>query len=756
LVLFEDAKLRRAAEAKAATSTATSSPARKGWLRRWLEPQGAPIPEAADDAEVARLRQDLASTREYLQSVIEQQEAANEELRSASEEILSANEELQSTNEELETAKEELQSTNEELNTINEQLQHRNLDLTRLNDDMTNLLGSANVAMLSVGIDLRLRRFTPVATRVLNVGPADIGEPISRMRWPFDLRDLDALLAEVVETVQVREREVHDAAGHWYELRVHPYRTSDNRIDGTVLVFQNIDAIKSSEVAMRESRDFSQAVVETVRDPLIILDAELRVLGANRAFHQIAGGGEIVKQRFYEIGDGRWNDPELRRLLTEQRPEQDVLIDFELRQEIEGQGSRVLLLNARRIARRDRGRELMLLSISDVTVRNQLALESRRHIDVLSEADRRKTEFLATLSHELRNPLAPLRHSLEILRLAGGDHAMAEHAHEVMERQLQQITRLVDDLLDVSRLTQGRIELRRERIDLTETLRQIVDAHRPTLSASGQELVDRLTTEPLVVDADPVRMTQVVENLLLNAAKYSARGTRIELETESEGGDAVIRVRDSGIGIAPEMLPRIFDLFMPVDPTLDRTGAGLGIGLTLVRSLVQMHGGSVEAQSAGVGRGSEFTVRVPLAPSAHVEVRPKRIAPGRPRRILVVDDSADQAESLGLLLELIGNEVRVAQNGVDAIAAAAEFHPEVAFLDIGLPGMDGYEIARRLRQDAGLANLFLIALSGYGTDEDRRRAREAGFDLHLTKPVLPDRLRSALAEIPEPPPTAEA
>ncbi len=756
LVLFEDAKLRSTAIANAETSRAASSPdapPRKGWLRRWFALERAPAQDAGDQHELARVRDELNSTREYLQAVIEQQDTANEELQSANEETLSGNEELQSTNEELETAQEELQSTNEELTTINEQLQHRNLDLTRLSDDMTNLLGSANVAVLSVGIDLRLRRFTAAAMRTLNVGPADLGEPLNRIRLPFDLRDLDAMITEVIDTVQVREREVQDASGHWYELRVHPYRTTDNRIDGAVVVFQSVDEIKSSEETMRESRDFSIAVVETVREPLIVLDAELRVVSANRAFHKTFGAGEIENQLFYEIGGRRWDNSEMRRLLTEQLPAQEALVDFELRQEVAGQGSRLLLLNARRIARKDRGKDLMLLAIEDVTVRYQMEVELRRHIDALSEADRNKTEFLAALSHELRNPLAPLRHSLEILRLAGSDHQTAERARGVMDRQLFQMTRLVDDLLDVSRLTQGKIELRKERIDLTKVLNQIVEAYRPTLLASGQELVDRLTAQPLAVDADPVRMAQVVENLLLNSAKYSAPGTRIELESVSEGGEAVIRVRDNGVGIAPEMLPLIWDLFMQVDRALDRTGAGLGIGLTLVRSLVQMHGGSVEAHSEGVGRGSEFTVRLPLARSAQPRREPKHaVAPARSHRVLVVDDSIDQAESLGLLLELMGNEVRVAHDGLAAIAAASAFRPEVAFLDIGLPGMDGYEIAQRLRHDVGLIDTFIIALSGYGTDEDRRRTQQAGFNLHLTKPVLPDRLRRALAEIPEPPP----
>jgi two-component system CheB/CheR fusion protein len=443
---------------------------------------GAPgVPDDPEDPEDSRLRLELDSTREYLQSVIEQQEAANEELRSANEEALSANEELQSTNEELETAKEELQSVNEELTTVNEQLQFRNAELGRLNDDFTNLLGSANLPMVVLGADLRIRRFTPAAVKLLNLLPVDVGRPIGDLQPNVVMPGLEALVAEVIAAAAARDREVRDRDGHWYALHVHPYRTADDRIDGAVVVLFDIDIAK------------------------------------------------IAQQR-------------------------------------------------------------------------------------LQEADQRKTEFLATLAHELRNPLAPILNSLHLLERSDAGGVPAEKAREMVRRQVRHMTRLIDDLLDVSRITRGRIELRREPVELAGVVEEVVETCRPALDRAGHTLTVHLAPEPLILDADPVRLTQIVENLLSNAIKYSEHGGRIEVITGREEDEAVLRVRDAGIGITPEALPRIWDLFTQGDPSLE-TQNGLGIGLTVVRSLVHLHGGSAEGRSAGLGKGSEFIVRLPLGSS---------------------------------------------------------------------------------------------------------------------------------------------
>ncbi|PYO95135.1 MAG: hybrid sensor histidine kinase/response regulator [Gemmatimonadetes bacterium] len=379
----------------------------------------------------------------------------------------------------------------------------------------------------------------------------------------------------------------------------------------------------------------------------------------------------------------------------------------------------------------------------------QRQYELRDRLDALHQADRQKDEFLATLSHELRNPLAPIRNALHVLRLAGDDPQTRARVLDTMERQTGHVIRLVDDLLELSRINEGRIVLRKERVKLTSVLRSALESSAPIVEAAGHELV---VTEPpaeLLLHADPVRLIQVIANLLNNAAKYTDRGGRIVISAQAEGSEAVIRVRDTGVGIPADMLDRIFDMFVQVELPPDRTRQGLGIGLTLVKRLVELHGGTVVAHSEGPGLGSEFIVRLPAfadqrvppvhrqrggvaAPAAGTERRKSDL----PRfRILVVDDHHDAGESLATLLRLLGHQVRVAYDGMAGLEAARVFRPQVALLDIGMPGIDGIELGKHLRREPELDDMLMIALTGYGRDEDRRRSSEAGFNAHLVKPV---------------------
>jgi CheY-like chemotaxis protein len=377
--------------------------------------------------------------------------------------------------------------------------------------------------------------------------------------------------------------------------------------------------------------------------------------------------------------------------------------------------------------------------VLEITDRKRLEVESQRRADDLAEADRRKDEFLATLAHELRNPLAPIRNGLEILRLKGDQKLERTRARDMMDRQVARMARLVDDLLDVSRITRGMIELRREKVPVDVAVAASVEAARPLIEERGHRLRIDLPPTALVLDADPTRLEQVITNLLTNAAKYTSRGGDILLRAEKAGREAVLRVRDTGIGIRPEMLPRVFDLFQQADRLPGVASDGLGIGLTLVRRLVNLHGGSVAVRSDGPEKGSEFEVRWPLASEAHPDpddVTLPAKASERKLRILVCDDNVDAAETFAQLLEFQNHAVRVTHNGRDALAAAEENKPEVVFLDIGLPGgMDGYQVARRLRAIPGLARILVVAMTGYGQEDDRRRAREAGFDAHLVKPA---------------------
>jgi signal transduction histidine kinase/CheY-like chemotaxis protein len=371
-------------------------------------------------------------------------------------------------------------------------------------------------------------------------------------------------------------------------------------------------------------------------------------------------------------------------------------------------------------------------SMIDITERKQAE-------QTLHEASRTKDEFLATLAHELRNPLAPIRTGLEILKKDAGNGAPSQRARGIIERQLVHMIRLIDDLLDISRITSGKIHLEKKPMALRTVIESAVETSRPGVEAGRHQLDIDLPAEEIQVDADFTRLAQAVANLLNNAAKYTPAGGHILLQVRRDGDDAVIRVQDNGVGIPPEMLERVFQLFAQVGRTIDRSQGGLGIGLSLVRSLVELHGGSVTADSAGAGQGSTFTIRVPcLAPVQGVAVAPVATAAPLAReglRVLLADDNVDAADTMSAVLEMSGHAVRTVYSGQEALDLAAAFAPDVMLLDIGMPGMSGYELAQRLRADGRYANTILVALTGWGSESDRVQAMQAGFDHHLTKPV---------------------
>ncbi len=985
-----------------------------GWERRPPDPTSHPeagtalaAPAAAADRDAERLAQELASTREYLQSVIEQQEAANEELQSANEEIQSANEELQSLNEELETSKEEIQSSNEELATVNDELNNRNTDLNRVNNDLVNLLGSIQMPIVMLGPDLRVRRFTVAAGKQLNLIPGDVGRPFGDLKLNFvPLPDLEPLLAEVLDTVQPRELEVKDPRGRWYSLRLRPYKTLEHKIDGVVVMLVDVDALKRAE-------EFTTSIVDTVREPLLVLDHELRVQAASRSFYQSfrVAPEETEHRPLYELSHGQWNIPALRQLLEKILTQDSQITDFVVEHEFEHIGKRTMRLNARRLIQAEDQPPLILLAIEDVTeseatanslreseqrfrelfdlgpvavfscdrdgvlqnynrcaaemwrreparddprerycgsfglyhpdgrrllheespmvqvlrtgvpVRNvevlierpdgsripvvmsfaplrneqgdisgaitsfyditdrkraedslreseqrmrfvmdsmpqklftatpsggvdyfnpqwteftglpfetirdwgwtqfihpddvaenvrvwkhsidtgepfqfehrfrradgeyrwhfsralarrdaegklvmwvggntdihdqmQTANQLRQYAADLSEADRHKNEFLAMLAHELRNPLAPMVNAMRIIQIAGGDPQTLRTASEMMERQIGQMVRLVDDLLDVNRISRGTIELRKAPMELASAVAHAVEAVRPQCEALGHDMTVVVPPVPIYLFGDPARLAQVIGNLLSNACKFTEPGGRIELTVVREGEQAILRVRDSGIGIPADQVPRIFDMFVQVDASLAGSKGGIGMGLTLVKELVELHDGTVEVHSAGTGHGSEFVVRLPVlsdVPMPEPEPEPigKESTSLPRRRILVVDDNRDAADSLAALLKLAGHETETAYDGLDAVDRAETFRPELILLDIGLPKLGGYEVARRIREQPWGNGTVLVALTGWGHEDDRENSRTAGFRDHLVKPVKHDALMKLLAEL---------
>jgi two-component system CheB/CheR fusion protein len=495
---------------------------------------------------------------------------------------------------------------------------------------------------------------------------------------------------------------------------------------------------------LRQSRSYQEAIVETLRESLLILDGDLRVQKANREFYETfhTRPEETLKQHIYELGNGQWNIPELRKLLEGILPAVSTLRDFEVAIEFPEIGRKTMLLNAQRLGGNDRRRDgMILLAIEDLT-------DSQLSQKKLVEADRRKNRFLATLAHELRNPLAPIRMAIDLLRPDAKETSVK--LLDMMERQIQTLIRLVDDLLDIARIERDHVELRMELVDLVDVVNRAIEESRHNIDSRRHSLSLSLPSEPVRLVADPIRVQQIIWNLLSNAAKYTDAG-EIAVAVERADDEAIIRVRDNGIGIAPELLPQLFEMFFQADSSLDRTGGGLGIGLSVTKRLVELHGGRIEGHSEGLGRGSEFTVHLPILLEAEnqaesVKQEPRKSAPSvsAAHRVLTVDDNSDTVEATVELAASWGHQVEVAHDGPDALEVARRFSFDIALIDIGLPEMNGYELARRLRGLPGLETALLVAITGYGREEDQNAAREAGFDLHLTKPVDPVRLKRLL------------
>ena len=743
-------------------------------------PPTAPAASDTSDADYAHLFHELSATRELLQSLSEQYEAANEELQSANEEIQSANEELQSTNEELETSKEEIQSSNEELATVNDELNNRNAELNRVNNDLVNLLESVQMAIVMLGPDLRIRRFTPMAEKLLGLIPSDTGRALVDIKLPLDdLPDLEPTLVAVLETVTAFECDVRDRNGRWYSLRLRPYRTQDNRIDGVVALLVDMADRKQAEAIVKTQNDRlhllweSAGALLSTGDPetmlhglmpkagsLLGVDAclnhmlddsgsSLRLVSSvgiptaetgaieRREFENDVCGTVVLQGRAFEATHIQQSeDPRLRwvRSLGFLTFVCNPLMS-------DGLALGTLAFGSRTRDEFDPGELAVLQTISRYVA---MAYERLRLLSKLRDTDRRKNEFLATLAHELRNPLAPVSNALKVIQMTGGTREAVAAASAVMERQIGHLIRLVDDLLDVSRISQGKIELRRERVDLSLAVNHAVEDARTQLDDMKHVVSVDLPRRPVYVSVDPTRLAQVLGNLLNNACKYTDTGGRLAITAEQDGEQALIRVRDTGIGLTAEQLSSIFDLFMQVDTSPERSGSGLGIGLTLVKALVELHGGTVDAHSAGIGQGSEFVVRLPMAagtpgpgPGPEPEPEPNAVEPtdATSRRILVVDDNQDSAASLAMLLELGGSETFIANDGVEALEVAARVRPDVVLLDLGLPGLNGYEVARRIREQPWGGTMVLVAVSGWSQAEARRESTEAGFDEHLVKPV---------------------
>lgn len=523
-----------------------------------------------------------------------------------------------------------------------------------------------------------------------------------------------------------KERPIDDSAA--------PIRNEADAVAGVVLVFRDITQRRITEKALEKALFYVDDIIATLREPFLVLNADLLVKTANRAFYdrfQVTAS-ETENRLVYDLGNGQWDIPALRTLLEAVLSKNQSVRDFEVEHTFPSLGRKTMVLNARPFPPESSSPELILLAMEDVSA-------LRERVDELAAANRHKDEFMATLAHELRNPLAPISNAVHYLGMDGLKITDVKTARDIISRQVTTMVRLTDDLLDVSRISRNMLDIRKEHVDLATVLESALESSRPLIEMSGLELTVSLPTDAVMLDADPIRLAQVFLNLLNNSAKYTKKGGRIWLSAERQGSDAVIRVRDNGVGIPADMLTSVFDLFTQVGDPMERSQGGLGIGLTLVRRLVEMHDGNIEARSNGPDQGSEFVVRLPMFVPPPQEPQPTSDEPKSRAlsgcRILVVDDNKDSADSLGMLLQLSGNTIFTAYDGLEALDAAATFLPDVILLDIGLPKLNGYEVARRIREQPWGREMMLIALTGWGQDEDRRLSGEAGFDFHLVKPV---------------------
>ncbi|WP_394846583.1 response regulator [Pendulispora brunnea] len=659
-----------------------------------------------DEAHLAAMEAELSSTKENLQSAIEELETSNEELQAANEELLASNEELQSTNE-------ELQSVNEELYTVNAEYQRKIAELTELTNDMDNLLASTDVGAIFLDRDLKVRKFTPQIAEKFHLLPQDAGRSIETFKHTIDHPELIADLKRVLATGERIERDLTTHHDNAFFLRILPYRAK-GAVDGVVLTLIDVTGLKMAEDALFHERYLLNSLLGSVADAIYFKDAHGRFIRANRpvaAFGPPGQDDEVLRS-------GQAQHEQLERRVREDGSE--------------------AWDRATRLPLRDRQERIVgVIGIfRDVT-------EQKRAEEKIREAVKRRDQFLAMLSHELRNPLGAIVISTALLKETPPDGEAREKLVQILERQSQQMARLLDDLLEASRVTQNKIELRKQIVDLRSSVRDAADAVRSMMDAHELRFDVHIDRAAMHVYGDPTRLQQIQVNLLSNAAKYTPRGGHVVLEAKPEGEYAVIRVRDDGVGIAKDVLDTVFELFVQSKRTLDRSEGGLGLGLTLVRSLVDMHGGTVAAMSDGEGKGAEFVVRFPIARDAVEKARlPHKPTVRAPRgsRVVVVEDNTDSRDMLCTLLKHAGFDCRTAHDGPSGMALVENVKPDIAIIDLGLPGMDGFEIARRLRKMKRFESLYLVALTGYGQSADRKAAIEAGFDEHIVKPIHAEEL----------------
>ena len=614
------------------------------------------------------------------------------------------------------------------------------------------IVESSDDAIISKSLEGIIQSWNAAAERLFGHSAAEaVGQHISLVIPPDRIAEEDEIITSLKAGRRIEhfvtERVRKDGQRFDVSLTISPIKDEAGNVVGASKIVRDV----TDRVRTESERQKFVTLVENSTDFIGISDLQGVPFFVNRAGLDMVGLKDIeearhtpVQEFFFPEDQERISKQFFPKVLEDGHGEIEVRFRHFKTGEARWMAYKVLALTD------SANQPVAFATVSqDITERKRLTDDLQRLAADLSAADQRKNEFLATLAHELRNPLAPMRHMLEVVKRSGDDGEVVKRAHETLERQLNQMVRLVDDLLDLNRVTHDRLDLRRAEVELSSVIQQAVEVARPLCDAAEQELIVELPDEPIYLNADRARLAQVFGNLLNNSCKYTRPNGTITLTARRLSDDVLVTVKDNGAGIPSDKLDSIFDMFMQIDRTSERSQGGLGIGLTLVKRLVEMHGGSIEARSEGEGRGSEFVVRLPVMNKAGVAAPVAEDGAGSStqRRVLIVDDNHDSADSLAMLLELTGNKTFLAHDGVEALEAVEQHRPEVMLLDIGLPKLDGHEVCRRVREQPWGRDIVIIALTGWGQDDDRRKSEEAGFNGHLVKPVDYDRLLELLGQL---------
>jgi len=720
--------------------------------------QDVPVHDAAADAsKLMDLEHDLHRAQKEMHSSMEDASAFAEELMASNEELQAINEELRSTSEELEAGKEELQSVNGELVTVNLELSDTVAETTKANDDLRNLISSTGIATVFVDREMRIKRYTPPAVALFKLIASDIGRPLLDLTHRLDYPQMAADARAAFDTLTLTEREIRSDRGEWFLARVLPYRTVDDQIDGAVITLIDITARRAAEAAARSSEESLRLAAVTTNDyAIIVLDMDGLIVTWNGGAQRIFGYAESeVRGQPLDL-IFLPDDRETRAPLRErQRATQAGRVEDE-RWHVRSDGTEIYCSGVTTPIESDQFRGYAKIA-RDVTNKTgiesqkQLALTLERAIRAQSEAaNRLKDEFFSVLSHELKNPLNLIHVKAELLTRIPDvrDISSVQDAADAIRRAVAGQAKIIDDLLDLSRVRAGKLALRFAPVEIASVLQEVVAASVADAQAGDIELSVAGADAAVMIHADAERVEQMIWNLVRNALKFTPHGGRVQIALSRQGGFVCVEVADTGQGIDPGFLPRIFEMFSQADGGGRRDRGGLGIGLSLVKQLAELHGGRIEVESAGQGQGASFRLWLPEnAPSLPVETPREYVDPGilRGLRVLLVDDSIEALEAFRMLLEMEGAQVRAEPSAEQALEAAAQQEFDVVLSDIGMPTMNGYEMIQQMRKTPRTARLPALALTGFGREQDVTRALAAGFDGHLSKPVSLKGLVAAIA-----------